>query len=414
MQKRSVFIVGGTGLGKSKLGILLSQALNGEVINADAMQLYSALPVATAQPSKEEQQTVPHHLFSRLDSHEHWTVREYRDQAQSAMDAVWTRDRVPFVVGGTLYYSQALIWRALLDEQRGYVGNTSRAELVGNATELYEQLVREDPRRAAELHPNDVRKVERSLQIVRETGRSSVEFVENTDEEAKLDCIVLWVDCQDQALLEERLRARIDVMLNNGLVEEARQFKKDNEVDFEEKSKGVFQAIGFREIDPLIHRTEPGPELPKEMKDACAEQLVIKHRQYVRTQLKWIKHRLITRKVPVFRLDATDLSAWNENVFKNAEKIVRCFLEQGNVPESIFPTCNVEKPQDERKKMKFTCEACNKTIIGGNQWDQHIQSRSHRKRMESIQRKQLDPTEVVQRNVERKKRTKVTLETENM
>lgn len=404
--RRCIFVIGGTGIGKTKLGVELSLALNGEVVNSDAMQLYKAIPIATAQPNMDERRGVPHHLLGVLDPQQNWTVRDYRDNALAVMKDIWSRGKIPIVVGGTLYYSQALIWRSLLDDQPGFEedDDSKRPKLMSSSTGAasltspsgiqaiespFDTLKRLDPKRAAQLHPKDERRVARALEIVLTTGKSSVEAKEDPSD-VRLDCRIIWLSCEDQVELERRLRARIQAMMSQGLVEEAEAFISQHPWTRGDIGKGVFQAIGFRELEPLISDRHNAQK-----HDECVEALVIKHRQYVKSQLKWIKNRILTRSVPVNKLDATDLTKWMDNVQKPALAIAAAFLVERKSTQEInsnHPVANkVDSPLRDTKTAR-NCDVCGgKTLMGNEQWEKHVRGRSHRRAVEVARKNAVGP-----------------------
>ncbi|CAE7941582.1 miaA, partial [Symbiodinium sp. KB8] len=174
-----VFIIGSTGTGKSKLGIDICKKYGGEVINADAIQMYKGLDIATAKVTEVEMDGVPHHLLSFLEPlDESYTVREFRTDALALIDDITKRNRLPVVVGGTMYYVQALLRGALLDEEEEELGEPKsegipealKEEAKANPGILYESLLKIDPIMAKKLHPNDLRRVERSLEVYYQFG----------------------------------------------------------------------------------------------------------------------------------------------------------------------------------------------------------------------------------------------------
>jgi len=403
--RKALFIIGGTGLGKTKLGVQLATAVNGEVINSDAMQLYKGLPIATAQPTMEERCGVPHHLMGILGVHDAWTVRDYRDHALAVMEDIWARGKVPIVVGGTLYYVQSLIWKSLLDEQPGFEGIHQQNQLTQDSKRPrpseqslpvvsspsvespYERLKRLDPVRAAQLHPNDDRKIARSLEVLEETGKPhSEETIKHVGEldtaDLRLNCRILWLTCQNESdVLDRKLKTRVESMMENGLPREAEEFIKEYGGDLEQHKKGVFQAIGFRELAEVL--ADP---LDLSKRERCIELLTIRHRQYVKSQLKWIRNRILPRTVPVHALDATDPSGWEANVLVPALDISRRFLSVDvdlAALQKDHPVSNLVNVPVKDTKSARTCDICGgRTLVGVEQWEKHVRGRSHRKNLE--------------------------------
>ncbi|KAJ8607881.1 hypothetical protein MRB53_039977 [Persea americana] len=176
-----IAVVGATGTGKSELAVKLAKAHNGEIINGDAMQLYSGLPIITNKITPAEQQGIPHHLLGRIGLNEQtWVVGTFVKQALSVIDEIRARGKLPVLVGGTHYYTQSLLFHDRLadgdevanvepenDDQQEW------PELERPTEELLEELKRVDPVMAERWHPNDRRKIQRSLQIYLKTGRKA-------------------------------------------------------------------------------------------------------------------------------------------------------------------------------------------------------------------------------------------------
>lgn len=358
MHRKAIFLIGGTGMGKTKLGVQLAEAFSGEVVNSDAMQLYQGLPIATAQPSEAEKRGVAHHLMGILSPSESWTVRDYRDSALRAMEDIWQRGKTPIVVGGTLYYVQALIWKALADEQASFKRpKTMDKEEEEEGESAYDRLKRLDPERASQLHPNDSRKIERSLELLQETGGGAVPDSTNALDEVRLtDCRILWVHCDDDAEVERLLASRVEAMFQAGLVREVDEFTNSNG-DEPTHKRGVFQAIGIKDHDMLV----------------------VKHRQYVKSQLKWIRKRILPRSVPVHCLAFSKREEWDSKVGDRGAQIASAFL--GGSSMTDFPTCNTATASATGAdgKLARMCEACNnRVLVGDDAWQKHLAGRSHR------------------------------------
>ncbi|KJE95239.1 tRNA isopentenyltransferase 1 [Capsaspora owczarzaki ATCC 30864] len=186
-------IVGCTGVGKSKLAIELAERFNGEVISADSMQIYNALPIATNRVTLEEQERAVHHLLAHVDPFdESYTVVRFRDEALAAIAQVHARGKLPVIVGGTNYYIEALLWKVLLDEVPGVEAGWRRMhdsaadlqKLLPNLDEespaaLYAELQRIDPVMASRLHPNSARKVRRSIEVFHQYGQKHSDILKS-------------------------------------------------------------------------------------------------------------------------------------------------------------------------------------------------------------------------------------------
>ncbi|KAA0156108.1 hypothetical protein FNF31_06014 [Cafeteria roenbergensis] len=370
-------VVGTTGAGKTKLSIDLCEALDGEVINADSMQMYKDLDVATAKVTREEARGVPHHLLSFLEPWESFTVRDFRRAAAAAIDDVLDRGKLPVVVGGTGYYVQALLRESLLEAEEAGCGTAAElqrapehgegasstaaaAASTGAAgrkrprpTELppgwssmspYERLVAVDPDAARRVHPGNTRRVQSALDVFLRTGVPATELTRAQGRRlagagrpaatgvpaAAPLAVVLWVDA-DTDVLDRRLDGRVGSMLRAGLLGE-----------------GLLVAIGYKELSPYFKHLEQarldaadhplaarctaegdaplaaGGDAASSGAAAWAEAdellregvrlLQLRTRQYARDQLGWIRRRFRDRGVSLTRVDSSDASRWNELV----------------------------------------------------------------------------------------------------
>eukprot|EP00924_Labyrinthula_sp_SR-Ha-C_P011807 snap_masked-scaffold_88-processed-gene-0.20-mRNA-1 protein AED:0.24 eAED:0.24 QI:0/0/0/1/1/1/2/0/365 len=348
MRKRILVIVGTTGSGKTKLSLNLCKAFNGEVVNCDVMQMYKGLNIATAKPTEEQMKKVPHHLFSFLSSSETFGPREYREKALETIDSLLERKKLPIIVGGTFYYLQSLLFSSLLDE----IPIKKKEEKVPSDFS-YDCLKKVDPKSAEKLHPNDKRKIQRSLEIFYQYGISQSELIQ-MQEKLKLkslkrfDALILYVD-RDKEKLHQRLRKRVDLMVEKGIVEEAKEFLQNKYDD----NLGLSQSMGFREFEDYLDG--------KESLEEAKERLFIVHRQYSKYQKKWIEKKIIGSGYDVVRVkgeEGVELS----RKWLNGEEI------------RFEKNC----PIDEETKNRFECDICNKVLFGERQWNSHLKSRKHK------------------------------------
>jgi tRNA dimethylallyltransferase len=276
-----VCILGQTGAGKSKLAVELALAVDGEVVNCDAMQVYEGLPIATAQIPEQEQRGVPHHMLGVVhpssargaDTEDAGiTVREFRDMALPIVEDVLARGKVPLLVGGSDYYLRALVSRALLDDQtRGgsepagtldeervedadadadagddddVSAEPTSTAAVEDAQAAHDRLRAVDPASAAKIHPNNTRRVRRYLEIFDATGTPASEvFAAGVDCEMRYRCLFFAMRADDGEL-ELALRRRVDGMVAAGLVHELERAAATTAAG---GARGAGQAIGFHE-----------------------------------------------------------------------------------------------------------------------------------------------------------------------
>ncbi|XP_054855843.1 tRNA dimethylallyltransferase [Eublepharis macularius] len=397
-----VVILGATGTGKSRLALQLGLRLGGEIISADSMQIYQGLDIITNKASPEEQALCKHHMISFVDPLvTNYTVVDFRNKATSLIQDLFSCKKIPIVVGGTNYYIESLLWKVLINPEEktrtpSPAGGTSdrKVELEKlDGPELHRRLTQVDPEMAGKLHPHDKRKVARSLQVYEETGFTHSELLQKQQQEEgggplggglkyPNPCI-LWLYAE-QAVLDERLDARVDAMLAAGLLEELRDFhRRYNQEKMAESCQdyqhGIFQSIGFKEFHEfLITEGKCSEEQSTQLLNKGIEALKLVTRRYARKQNKWVKNRFLRRPGPnaplVYGLEVSDLSQWEKKVLEPAVHIVDSFL-QGRQP--LVEPIRMEREPDENKRRAHECVLCERIIIGDREWNAHIKSKSH-------------------------------------
>ncbi|KAG7317105.1 hypothetical protein KOW79_019403 [Hemibagrus wyckioides] len=378
-----VVILGATGTGKSKLAIEIGKRLQGEILSADSMQVYEGLDIITNKVTAEEQEQCPHHMISFVDP----------------LD-IHHRKKLPIIVGGTNYYIESILWKVLVDTgahgtekvQTGSSIPKAELEKLGGP-ELHKRLKDVDPEMAAMLHPNDARKIARSLQVYQETGvKHSLLLKEQKEQDGAdglggplrfLNPCIFWLH-SNMDVLDKRLDKRVDQMLSLGLIKELKDFHQrfnekkvlDNSQDYQH---GIFQSIGFKEFhDYLTAGGDISQEDRKKLKIKGIEALKLATRRYARKQNKWVRNRFLKRpgtSVPtVYGLDVTDVSLWEQTVLTPALDILDS-LCKGERP-SVEPI-RVEGEELRNKRSHHMCELCDKVIIGDLEWTAHLKSKSH-------------------------------------
>ncbi|KAI9531878.1 tRNA dimethylallyltransferase [Dissostichus eleginoides] len=313
-----------------------------------------------------------------------------------------SRDTLPVVVGGTNYYIESLLWKVLVDtgQETGAPGDGGdgaldrklELEKLG-VEELHKRLAEVDPKMAAMLHPNDKRKITRSLQIHEMTGVSHTRWLQEQRGQEGGDGLggplrysdpcIFWLHADTEAL-DKRLDARVDEMLSAGLIEELRDFhvrfnQQKVQDDSQDYQRGIFQSIGFKEFHEFLTAPESSTQLERDaLKDKGIEALKIATRRYARKQNKWVRNRFLKRpgdNVPlVFGLEVTDVSRWEETVLNPALQILDS-LSKGEEP-AIQPI-RVQGEEQRNKRSCNTCDLCDKIIIGDLEWTAHLKSKKH-------------------------------------
>ena len=274
MEKTKIIcVVGATASGKTDLAVKLAKAVDGEIISADSMQVYKNMPIATAVATKEEQDGVPHHLVEFLDTDETFSVADFVELAKSKIAEIVSRGRVPIVAGGTGLFVDSLVKNITFSE----VGSNEkiRTELAEKSNdELYEKLKELDPNAAADIHPNNRKRVIRALELCM-SGTSKTEQNENSMlSDSPYDALYIGIGYKDRQKLYDRINKRVDLMLEAGLENEARQM-------LGKQGLTARQAIGHKELQPYINGDIT--------LDEAAENLKRETRRYAKRQLTWFR-----------------------------------------------------------------------------------------------------------------------------
>ena len=222
MTQGLIAIVGPTATGKTALAIALAQRLGGEIVGADSRQVYRQMDIGTAKPTAEERALAPHHLIDVVDSDQEFSLAQYLEQAGAALEDVWSRGKQPLLVGGSGQYVWALLegWRVpRLPPQRELRRELGeRADRQG-AEALHRELAQVDPKAAARIDPRNVRRVIRALEVHKATGRPISYWQEKGP--PPWEVLTLGLTCPRRELYE-RIDARVDAMMEAGLVDEVR------------------------------------------------------------------------------------------------------------------------------------------------------------------------------------------------
>ncbi len=298
-------ICGPTATGKTALAVRLAQLLNGEIVSADSMQIYKGLRIGTAQPDEKEMQDIPHHLVGFLSPEESFSVADYVRIAGGCIANITARGRVPILVGGTGLYIESLVNGIDFTDLKTdpTVRQRLQAELESGGIEpLYARLRKIDPPYAAKLHPASHGRVLRALEWYEQTGETMTHrLARSVPKQRPYRPLLIGLTFSDRARLYARTDARVDDMLHNGLLKEARAV-------FEHRGtyKTAAQAIGYKEFFPFFEGSE---EL-----DACIAALKRATRRYAKRQLTWFRHmdEIVWREAGDGALAQMIVSAWQK------------------------------------------------------------------------------------------------------
>lgn len=281
MKPTIVCVVGPTAVGKTALSIEIAQRFNGEVISGDSMQVYRGMDIATAKVTQEEQQNIPHHLLDILDPDEGFSVFDFKSRVTQLITDMSERGRLPIIAGGTGMYLDSVIRDYALSEEKRdpeYERNieTDIEKLGINA--VYDRLVEVDPEQAKKTHKNNVRRVIRALEVYDRTGQTMTEYQQKQQAASPYNVILIGLD-MDRTLLYARINARVDLMVENGLFEEARYF-----YDLGLKDAPSMRAIGYKELIGFFEGTCS--------KEEAIDLLKRNSRRYAKRQLTWFRNKM--------------------------------------------------------------------------------------------------------------------------
>lgn len=247
MKKPLIILTGPTAVGKTKLSIALAKAVNGEIISADSMQVYKHMDIGSAKIKKEEMCGITHHLIDVLEPDEEFHVVRFQEMAKQAMEEIYAKGKVPILAGGTGFYIQAVVKD--IDFSKETEKSPVREELEKLAEEkgceyLHERLQQVDPKSAEKIHANNVKRVIRALEYFELTGKPI--SLHNEEEAAKESPynVAYFVLNDVRERLYERIDARVDAMLQEGLVEEVSGLAKKGYT----KDMVSMQGLGYKEI----------------------------------------------------------------------------------------------------------------------------------------------------------------------
>jgi len=312
-------VVGPTASGKTALAVDIALRYGGEVVSADSMQVYRGMDIATAKPSMEERKGVPHHLMGVIDPSVPFSVAEYAQMAHETIRDIHDRGRLPILAGGTGLYVDAVLRDLAFAEMKS--DPALREELFSLGREqgpaaLWELLRECDPESAASLHENNMGRVVRAIEVYRLTGVPMSEQQRRSRAgRSRYLPLKLGLNFRDRQVLYSRINARVDKMLEEGLLEEAREFLR--------RSSGptAAQAIGYKE---LLGYFSGALSL-----DQAAENLKRESRRYAKRQLTWFRR---DEEILWFYPDETNLCQMEKNICDSIDNFLKVCYDKDNSP----------------------------------------------------------------------------------
>lgn len=282
-QAEVVAIVGPTASGKTALSIELAKKYNGEVINGDSMQIYKGLDIGTAKITEEEMEGIPHHLLSFLEPTESFSVADYQKLVRAKIAEIQSRHKLPIIVGGSGLYVQAVLYDFQFTDEK--VDEAARKAYYDELAKLgpevmHDKLKQLDPQTAETIHPNNTRRVIRALEMLELSGVSKAAEAQNRGEVPLYKHVILGLgQNMSREVLYDRINRRVDLMMENGLLEEVKGLWQQN-------IRGVqsIQAIGYKELYDYLDG--------KCSLEEAIDSLKQNSRRYAKRQLTYFRNKM--------------------------------------------------------------------------------------------------------------------------
>ncbi len=278
--KKLFVIVGPTASGKTSLSIELAKIYDGEIVSADSMQIYRGMNIATAKPTEEEMQGIKHHLIDFLDADQSYSVGKYVDDAKYAVEDIISRDKFPILCGGTGLYIDSFL------NGIEFIDNSSDLDLRAELNKIGEEkgidsllniLLEIDPYSYRRLfEERNQKRIVRAIEFYKTTGITITEQIENSkSNDPEYNYMIFGLKAFDRQFLYDRINKRVDIMVKNGLVEEAEKVLKSD------LSETASKAIGYKQLKPYFEGAASLEE--------CIDKIKTETRHYAKRQLTWFR-----------------------------------------------------------------------------------------------------------------------------
>lgn len=406
------------------------------------MQMYRGLPIITNQIPVEERNGIPHFLLSCIELEEEaWRIGIFKRETLRLIQDIHSRGKLPVLVGGTHYYTQAVLFKDQAVGENAEIGGDNGEEyeigepesssssakwpILDAPTEVVLQKLREiDPAMADRWHPNETRKIRRSLEIYFQTGRPASEVYAEQKrvkqmtatedsapgtEQLRFPSMIFWAHAEKEAL-NARLEKRVDAMVEQGLLSEARKMfdyiqEKQAQGVTVDQERGVWISIGFKELAPYFEALQKGSLDVKELetlKQSCIEAIKTATRQYSTSQIKWVRNKLwnalsdagMTHRL--YLLDSSNVKNWQQDITEPSERLVHALFNDEPTPdpkslsELARATLSAKEAKAEKQKSGaskcITCDVCQRTMTS-EQWNIHINGVAHRRALKHVAKK---------------------------
>ncbi len=280
-REKVAVIIGPTAVGKTKLSIDLAKALNGEIISGDSMQIYRTMDIGTAKVTKEEMDGILHYMVDIKDPEDSFSVAEFQERVRKHIREITERGKLPIIVGGTGLYIQSVLFDYQFTDDAGdaiYREQMEKLALERGVEYVHKKLQEVDPESAERIHANNVRRVIRALEIFHTTGEKMSDQLEKQENELLYDVSLIGLT-MDREMLYDRINLRVDIMMDQGLLEEVEGLYNRGIRDCQS-----IQAIGYKEIYDYFE--------DRVSLEEAVSQLKTNSRRYAKRQLTWFRNKM--------------------------------------------------------------------------------------------------------------------------
>ncbi len=297
-KEKVIVLIGPTAVGKTNTSIALAKKFNGEIISGDSMQIYKRMDIGTAKVTSEEMEGIPHHLIDIKNPEEPFSVAEFQQLVRKKISDIHSRGKTPLIVGGTGLYIQAVLYDYQFTETPADEHYRDELEMEcekNGSIWLHNELVKIDPVAALNIHHNNTRRVIRALEVYHCTGKTMTEYQQTQSHDLQYNAALIGLT-MDREKLYSRINLRVDLMIDQGLIEEVKGLYDEGLRDVQS-----VQAIGYKELFGYFGGTV---SLEK-----AIENLKQNSRRYAKRQLTWFRN-----KMDVAWFDVTDKSRHSKNI----------------------------------------------------------------------------------------------------
>lgn len=279
MKEKIYAVVGPTASGKTEYAIELAEKLDGEIVSCDSMQIYKYMDIGTAKPTPEERRRIKHHMIDIVSPSCNYSVADYVKDASLCLEDIISRGKTPILCGGTGLYVDSLLGNIKFEESER--DDELRRELFEKAERdggesVYDMLKEIDPESAERIHPNNIKRVVRAIEIYKTTGKTKTQLDKESIRESKYDSTIIGIEL-DRDVLYRRINDRVDKMIDIGLLQEA---KRIYDMGFSRNCTAM-QAIGYKELFDYFDG--------KSSLEEAVEKIKRESRRYAKRQITWFR-----------------------------------------------------------------------------------------------------------------------------